>query len=105
MNGSRRRETSKEKAKSRAAWFGPEGSSPGIGSPVDSTGVRTPDRGARGALCTTGSFEEPNPKGCATQFKSLSHPPRDVDSQRVNCLPSEDPALTSRRPRPILQLR
>jgi hypothetical protein len=28
MNGSRRRETRKEKAKSGAAWFSPEGSSP-----------------------------------------------------------------------------
>jgi hypothetical protein len=28
MNGSRRRETNKEKSKSRATWFGPEGSSP-----------------------------------------------------------------------------
>ena len=59
MNGSRRRETSKEKAKSRAARFGPKDH---------------PGRKGR-ALLTTGSFEKPKPKGCGGQFKSLSHPP------------------------------
>jgi hypothetical protein len=27
-------------------------------------------------MLTTRSFEKPNPKGCAAQFKSLSHPPK-----------------------------
>jgi hypothetical protein len=49
MNCSRRRETTKEKRNQE-----PHGS----------------------AMLTTGSFEKPNPKGCATQFKSLSHPPK-----------------------------
>jgi hypothetical protein len=26
-------------------------------------------------MLTTGSLEKPNSKGCATQFKSLAHPP------------------------------
>jgi hypothetical protein len=87
MNGSCRGETSKEKAKSRAAWFGPKDHL----RYRESGGLhRSPNTGPgrkRHTLLTTGSFDKPNPKGCATQFKSRSHPPKSVLAHQDSFIP------------------